>query len=169
MTEEKDIDQLLKEFDASGDSGGTTTGTAPPTEGPSAVEHILTPEALVHSVSSLTKMLARKLDFPELAFTTDDEIDLTNALQPFADKLDLLIKYLPYLPLGLFTVGYSVRIISGIQRKKKDKQAKDLGNGKTPPTKEQAETAKKEADAAAAAKPTAGNDKERDSNEPPSN
>ena len=119
MSDERDIDSILKEFNASAE--------ATPQQ-PAAVEHILTPENLTHSLASLTKMLARKLDMPEIALTPDDEEDLTNALKPFADKLDLLIKYLPYLPLGIFAAGYSIRVYSGIKRKSDEKKASKIAN-----------------------------------------
>lgn len=119
MSDERDIDSILKEFNASAEA-------AP--QQPAAVEHILTPENLTHSLASLTKMLARKLDMPEIALTPDDEEDLTNALKPFADKLDLLIKYLPYLPLGIFAAGYSIRVYSGIKRKSDEKKASKIAN-----------------------------------------
>ena len=119
MSDERDIDSILKEFNAS-------TESAP--QQPAAVEHILTPENLTHSLASLTKMLARKLDMPEIALTPDDEEDLTNALKPFADKLDLLIKYLPYLPLGIFAAGYSIRVYSGVKRKSDEKKASKIAN-----------------------------------------
>lgn len=135
--EEKDIDKLLKNFAEEADDFNEENPNAPESGEKSAVEHILTPEALVHSLSSITKMIARKLDFPEVELTPDDEIDLTNALMPFADKLDLLIKYMPYLPFGIFIGGYSLRIISGYSARKKEKMAMLNGKPKQP-DKEQA-------------------------------
>ena len=85
----------------------------------SAIKHVLTPDLLANSVASITKMLARKSGIEALAFTEEDKKDFTNALEPFADKLDDILKYMPYLPLGIFAIGYGIRVYGGYKDKKK--------------------------------------------------
>lgn len=123
-----------------------------PEEAPStssgAIQHILTPQIIADSLGSITAMFARWTDIKEVAFTEDDKKDLANALKPFEDKLDELLKYLPYLPLGMFAVGYGMRVAGGY----KDKQKKDKEDKAAQVAKAQAESAqaKKEAEAKAA-------------------
>lgn len=113
-----------------------------------AIQHILTPQIIADSLGSITAMFARWTDIKEVAFTEDDKKDLANALKPFEDKLDELLKYLPYLPLGMFAVGYGMRVAGGY----KDKQKKDKEDKAAQVAKAQAESAqaKKEAEAKAA-------------------
>lgn len=85
----------------------------------SATKQILTPELLANSLASITKMMARKSGIEAIAFTDEDKKDFTNALEPFADKLDEILKYMPYLPLGIFAIGYGIRIYGGYKDKKK--------------------------------------------------
>lgn len=129
MSDEKDIDKLLKKFEASGDQGpdaGPDIDSTPHGEQPqqSAVQHILTPESFARSLGSLTKIIARRTDMPEMAFTDDDVADLTAALMPFQDNLDAIIKYLPYLPLAMFATGYGIRVYGGFKRKSDEKKLK---------------------------------------------
>lgn len=155
MSEEKDIDKLLKEFND--DAAAAPPVAAPDTGG--ATEHILTPQSLAHSLASLTQILARKLDMPEVAFTPDDTEDLTNALMPFADKLDLLIKYLPYLPMGIFAAGYGIRVYGGIKRKNAEAKKTKIVNHQDTAAKEAVDKAGAEnaaSDAANAQKQVSG-------------
>ena len=131
MSDEKDIDKLLKKFESSGDQG---PNAGPDVEAPqqpgeqpqaSAVQHVLTPENFARSLGSLTKIIARRADMPEMAFTDDDVADLTAALVPFQDNLDAIIKYLPYLPLAMFATGYGLRVYGGFKRKSDEKKLKN--------------------------------------------
>ena len=108
--ESDNIDKYMKEFEKS---------QALETEQKSAVQHILTPKSIASSIANITKMIARWSEIPEIEFSKDDETDFANALEPFANQLDELLKYLPYLPLGIFVVGYSMKIISGFREKRK--------------------------------------------------
>ena len=85
--------------------------------------HILTPEMLGRSVQPISKIIAKKTQIPEIELDDEDVDQLTNALQPFADELDQLIKYIKYLPIALFSGMYAIRIYQGWQDKhKKSKQ-----------------------------------------------
>ena len=80
---------------------------------------------LVNTLASFSKIASRKFKIPEIELTDEDKEDLKNALIPFEDKLIEWIKYLPYLPLAIFVIGYSFRIYTAYKEKKdKEKQKK---------------------------------------------
>ena len=80
---------------------------------------------LVNALASFSKIASRKFKIPEIELTDEDKEDLKNALIPFEDKLIEWIKYLPYLPLAIFVIGYSFRIYTAYKEKKdKEKQIK---------------------------------------------
>ena len=111
MITEEDINKAL-----AGENPDDQPGAEKPT-------HILTPEMLGRSVQPISKIIAKKTQIPEIELDDEDVDQLTNALQPFADELDQLIKYIKYLPIALFSGMYAIRIYQGWQDKhKKSKQ-----------------------------------------------
>ena len=110
--EDKTIEDLMKDFNNQEKTQSNTVN----------VKHIFTPELLTNSIASITNIIARWSEIPEIKFSDADKEDLTNALEPFRDKLDILLKYLPYLPLGMFSIGYGMRVISGMKNKKEKKK-----------------------------------------------
>ena len=111
MITEEDINKAL---------AGENPDDQPGAENP---VHILTPEMLGRSVQPISKIIAKKTQIPEIELDDEDVDQLTNALQPFADELDQLIKYVKYLPIALFSGMYAIRIYQGWQDKhKKSKQ-----------------------------------------------
>ena len=111
MITEEDINKAL---------AGENPDDQPGAEKPA---HILTPEMLGRSVQPISKIIAKKTQIPEIELADEDVDQLTNALQPFADELDQLIKYIKYLPIALFSGMYAIRIYQGWQDKhKKSKQ-----------------------------------------------
>ena len=80
---------------------------------------------LVNALGSLSKIASRKFQIKEIELTEEDKQDLTNALLPFEDKLSELIKYLPYMPLVIFSIGYIGRVYIAYKDKKtKEKEMK---------------------------------------------
>ena len=79
---------------------------------------------LVNALGSFSKIASRKFKIPEIELTDEDKEDLKNALIPFEDKLGEWIKYLPYLPLAIFVMGYSFRVYTAY-KEKKDKEKKN--------------------------------------------
>ena len=118
MSESDEIDKILKSY-----SIDSSTSTATAVNGDTVTqpknEHILTPELLSNSLESITKLMARKSGIKEIEFTKQDNEDFINALKPFEDKLDEILKYLPYAPLIIFSVGYTIRIYGGFKEQKK--------------------------------------------------
>jgi len=80
---------------------------------------------LVNALGSLSKIASRKFQIKEIELTEEDKQDLINALLPFEDKLSELIKYLPYMPLAIFSIGYIGRVYMAYKDKKtKEKEMK---------------------------------------------
>jgi len=80
---------------------------------------------LVNALASFSKIASRKFKISEIELTDEDKEDLKNALLPFEDKLGEWIKFLPYLPLAIFIMGYLGRIfIAYKEKKEKEKQIK---------------------------------------------
>jgi len=80
---------------------------------------------LVNALASFSKIASRKFKIPEIELTEEDKEDLKNALMPFEDKIGEWIKYLPYIPITIFIIGYSFRIYTAYKEKKdKEKQNK---------------------------------------------
>jgi|GEM_PF-2375781 len=80
---------------------------------------------LVNALASFSKIASRKFKIPEIELTDEDKEDLKNALSPFEDRIGEWIKYLPYLPLAIFVIGYSLRVYTAYKEKKdKEKQIK---------------------------------------------
>lgn len=98
-------------------------GENPDEAGQEKPSHILTPEMLGRSVQPISKIIAKKTQIPEIELDDEDVEQLTNALQPFADELDQLIRYIKYLPIALFSGMYAIRIYTGWHEKKKKKAA----------------------------------------------
>ena len=86
---------------------------------PPAQEPIFTPENLARSLQPISRMLSRRTDIKAIELTDDDVKDLGNALEPFKDQLVKLITLVPFLPLFLFSIGYSIRIYIEYRDKKK--------------------------------------------------
>lgn len=123
MSESDEIDKILKSYSIdSSTSTSTATIDNDNTVTQSKNEHILTPELLSNSLESITKLMARKSGIKEIEFTKQDSEDFINALKPFEDKLDEILKYLPYAPLIIFSVGYTIRIYGGFKEQKKLKK-----------------------------------------------
>ncbi|MEM3225726.1 MAG: hypothetical protein QXS44_01555 [Saccharolobus sp.] len=71
------------------------------------------------SVSSISKIIASKTELKSVEFTPDDEKQFYDSLYPLNDQLIELLKYMAYLPLIIFVIGYSVRVYAEYRDKKK--------------------------------------------------
>ncbi len=86
---------------------------------------IISASMLVNALGSLSKIASRKFQIKEIELNEQDKQDLTNALLPFEDKLSEIIKYLPYFPLMIFSIGYIGRVYIAFRDKKaKEKEMK---------------------------------------------
>ena len=78
--------------------------------------------ALVGAFKGITNLYAEKTGYNSIALTDNDCKELENALIPLGDEILKLVAVLPYLPLILFAVGYTMRILSEISQKRKERK-----------------------------------------------
>jgi len=83
---------------------------------------ILTPKKVAKSIQPVSRMMSRKFDLASIELTDEDANDLAEALEPFEENLDKILKIIPYIPLILFAIGYSARIWEERSKKKKLKK-----------------------------------------------
>ena len=83
---------------------------------------ILTPKKVAKSIQPVSRMMSRKFDLASIELTDEDANDLAEALEPFEENLDEILKIIPYIPLILFAIGYSARIWEERSKKKKRKK-----------------------------------------------
>jgi len=83
---------------------------------------ILTPKKVAKSIQPVSRIMSRKFDLASIELTDEDANDLAEALEPFKENLDKILKIIPYIPLILFAIGYSARIWEERSKKKKLKK-----------------------------------------------
>ena len=83
---------------------------------------ILTPKKVAKSIQPVSRMMSRKFDLASIELTDEDANDLAEALEPFEENLDKILKIIPYVPLILFAIGYSARVWEERSKKKKLKK-----------------------------------------------
>ena len=118
--EAKEIDELMKKYQSSQEQ------SLPTVEGEEKKEikpGILT-KMLVSSLAGVSKILARKTDVKEWELDDHDQKDLVEALAPFESELYKLLQYIKYLPLAVFSIGYTFRVIDGMKNRKKNEKEK---------------------------------------------
>ena len=86
--------------------------------------------ALVGAFKGITNLYAEKTGYNSVALTDSDCKELEKALIPLGDEILKLVAVLPYLPLILFAVGYTMRVLSEISQKRKEKKNMQIA---TPP------------------------------------
>jgi len=115
---EKELNDLLKKFDETSESPVVEAQQQPAMEkGKEEIVQQVT-EKLVMSLGSLSRMVARHTQVPEIELTDEDKKDLQGALQPLVEMLVDYAEYIKYLPLITFVIGYGVRVADGFKKKK---------------------------------------------------
>ncbi len=84
--------------------------------------------ALVGAFKGITNLYAEKTGYNSVALTDSDCKELEKALIPLGDEILKLVAVLPYLPLILFAVGYTMRVLSEISQKRKERKNMQMGN-----------------------------------------
>lgn len=84
--------------------------------------------ALVGAFKGITNLYAEKTGYNSIALTDSDCKELEKALIPLGDEILKLVAVLPYLPLILFAVGYTMRILSEVSEKRKLKKQMQTAN-----------------------------------------
>ena len=76
----------------------------------------------VAALQGVTKIISEHADIPEVALTDDDVQTLSQALKPLASWIMSVVQYMIYLPLIVFSVGYTLRVIQGLKHRKERKK-----------------------------------------------
>lgn len=114
--ETKEIDDLMKKYRTSSEQTlPAPDGTTPQKE----IKAGVLTEMLVSSLTGVSKILARKTTVKAWELDEHDQKDLKSALAPFESELYKLLQYIKYLPLAIFAIGYTFRVIDGMKDKKK--------------------------------------------------
>jgi len=114
---EKELNDLLKKFDETSESPVVEAQQPAMEKGKEEIVQQVT-EKLVMSLGSLSRMVARHTQVPEIELTDEDKKDLQGALQPLVEMLVDYAEYIKYLPLITFVIGYGVRVADGFKKKK---------------------------------------------------
>lgn len=115
--ETKEIDDLMKKYQSSSEQ------SLPSPDGEEKKKEIkpgILTKMLVSSLAGVSKILARKTEVKEWELDDRDQNDLETALAPFEDELYKLLQYIKYLPLAIFSIGYTFRVIDGMKNKSKN-------------------------------------------------
>lgn len=78
--------------------------------------------AFVSALSGISKIGSEHTGIKSLALTPSDEKTLQNALAPMSKYLMQMLTFLPYLPLIVFAIGYTGRVMSEVSAKRKEKE-----------------------------------------------
>jgi Na+-transporting methylmalonyl-CoA/oxaloacetate decarboxylase gamma subunit len=124
----KEIDNLLNKFKGKEKSSVEEQETKEEEEKKKKEEKQVSGLGLLisHAIGETTRIFAKNLDVPEIAFSEQDEKQLGDALGPLEPYFIQWIKYLPYLPLLIFAGGYMMRVIKGFRDKKKKDEEKKI-------------------------------------------
>jgi len=121
---EAELNNLLKKFDETSESPVVEAQQQPAMEkGKDEIVQQIT-EKIVMSLGSISRMVARHTQVPEIELTEEDKKDLHGALQPLVEMLVDYAEYIKYLPLITFVIGYGVRVADGFKKKKQLTPAK---------------------------------------------
>lgn len=119
-TESKEIDDLMRKYQTSPEQ----TLPAPDGEEKKEIKSGILTKMLVSSLAGVSKILSRKTEVKEWELDDRDQKDLENALAPFESELYKLLQYIKYLPLAVFSIGYTFRVIDGMKNREKNAKKK---------------------------------------------
>jgi len=73
------------------------------------------------AVQGITVIISEHTGLKSVALTDSDIKVLNEALKPFVDYIASFVKLIVFLPLIMFLIGYTMRIVSEMKEKKKYK------------------------------------------------
>lgn len=111
-TQDEDLDELFTDVDKQTEENKNET---PNTE---------LIAAFVSAISGITKIASEHSGIKSLALTQNDEATLKTALAPLSKYLMQMLTFLPYMPLIVFAMGYTARVVGEIQQKRKEAEEK---------------------------------------------
>ena len=118
--ETSEIDALMKKYQTSAEQ----SLPFPEGEEKKEIKPGMLTKMLVSSLAGVSKILARKTEVKEWELDDHDQHDLESALAPFESELYKLLQYIKYLPIAIFSIGYTFRVIDGMKNRKKNAEKK---------------------------------------------
>jgi hypothetical protein len=79
--------------------------------------------AFVSALKGITQIISDHTGLKSVALTDEDEKTLVVALKPLEKYIMSLVQFFVYMPLIVFTIGYTLRIVDEIKKKEKLKKA----------------------------------------------
>ena len=115
---EKEIDpELQKILDSvANEKENTETNNEAP-KMPQGSEMVIRP--LVMAIQGITKVISEHTGLQSVKLTDEDVDTLSDALKPLASWIVQFMDLLIYMPLIVFAIGYSLRILDEVTEKKK--------------------------------------------------
>lgn len=121
---EKEIDpELQKILDSvANEKENTETNNEAP-KMPQGSEMVIRP--LVMAIQGITKVISEHTGLQSVKLTDEDVDTLSDALKPLASWIVQFMDLLIYMPLIVFAIGYTLRILDEITEKKKAKKSQN--------------------------------------------
>jgi hypothetical protein len=116
-----DLDKLLHNIDG---NNGSTKEDAKPDQ---SIDTML--YGFVEVIASMTTIVSEHTGLKSVALTEADKKTLIEGLKPLSKYISSMLNYIIYMPLIIFSIGYTLRILKEMKDKKKVKNEKtDDGN-----------------------------------------
>ena len=121
---EKEIDpELQKILDSvANEKENTETNNEAP-KMPQGSEMVIRP--LVMAIQGITKVISEHTGLQSVKLTDEDVDTLSDALKPLASWIVQFMDLLIYMPLIVFAIGYTLRILDEITEKKKSRKSQN--------------------------------------------
>ena len=121
---EKEIDpELQKILDSVTNEKENTETNNEASKMPQGSEMVIRP--LVMAIQGITKVISEHTGLQSVKLTDEDVDTLSDALKPLASWIVQFMDLLIYMPLIVFAIGYTLRILDEITEKKKYRKSQN--------------------------------------------
>lgn len=121
---EKEIDpELQKILDSVTNKKENTETNNEAPKMPQGSEMVIRP--LVMAIQGITKVISEHTGLQSVKLTDEDVDTLSDALKPLASWIVQFMDLLIYMPLIVFAIGYSLRILDEVTEKKKSRKSQN--------------------------------------------
>ena len=121
---EKEVDpELQKILDSVTNEKENTETNNEASKMPQGSEMVIRP--LVMAIQGITKVISEHTGLQSVKLTDEDVDTLSDALKPLASWIVQFMDLLIYMPLIVFAIGYSLRILDEVTEKKKSKKSQN--------------------------------------------
>ena len=115
---EKEVDpELQKILDSVTNEKENTETNNEASKMPQGSEMVIRP--LVMAIQGITKVISEHTGLESVKLTDEDVATLSDALKPLASWIVQFMDLLIYMPLIVFAIGYTLRILDEVTEKKK--------------------------------------------------